>query len=173
MTQYNEYSQLPGQNDWFRFGNVTKFRPIREESELLFKALLRVGEGELFLLDLALEGCKVGVVGSHLASSGLGTLPENGTNIKDYRTKGYRYSEACRHHLSSYIPSMTGPYHLSSFQFINYFCPCQFESSFQIPKDHWLFQVYFPHAWWYSDSLFLQLLHHAWTSYSVTSKLET
>lgn len=69
--------------------------PIREESKLLFKVLLRMSRGELFLSDLALEGCKVGAVSSHLTSSGLGTLLKRGANVRDCRTKGCRHSEDC------------------------------------------------------------------------------
>lgn len=51
MTQYKEYIQSPDRNNWFRFGNVTEFRPVREKSELFVQAIAKVVEGELILSD--------------------------------------------------------------------------------------------------------------------------
>lgn len=47
-----------------------------------------------FSLNFALEGCKVGAVGSHLVSSDLGDLSKNGIN-KGISGKEYRDSETC------------------------------------------------------------------------------
>lgn len=64
-----------------------------------------------FSLDFVLGGWGVGAVGSHLASSDLGSLSKNGVN-KGMSDKKYRDSEACLHHLGSCIPIMTELYYL-------------------------------------------------------------